>query len=282
MISIIVTTYNRVDALNAVLQGLAAQQGLEREDWEVLVADDGSGPDTATLVQSWQSHFPCNLTHVWHPDNGFRAAAIRNLSALRARGDQLVFMDGDCIPFPDFVKGHARLIRPGRFVAGNRVLLSAGLTQQLLESTDPASVVRWSAQEWMQAQRTGQCNRRMPWLRLPLGPLRFWRATQWKVLKSCNLGISTSDFLAVGGFDEIYSGWGREDSDLALRLIHAGRKMTDGRFAVPVLHLWHPENDRQHLGRNDERLRACMQERRTMALEGIASVTTGQAGPAGR
>ena len=269
MISIIVSTYNRTDALNAVLAGLALQSGMAPDQWEVIVADDGSGPDTRSIIDGWRASFPCSLRHVWHEDVGFRLAAIRNLSAVQATGDWLVFMDGVCIPFPDFVKQHTYLAERGWFVAGNRILLSERFTQSLLQSTNPTAPMGWSRVQWLQAKFQGQTNRAMPWLRMGLGVFRKQRARRWQVLKGCNIGVSRQDYMDVNGFDESYSGWGREDSDFAIRLIRHGSLLKDGRYAVPVLHLWHQESDRNLLTENDQRLTEVLNSSRTRAKIGV-------------
>jgi glycosyltransferase involved in cell wall biosynthesis len=238
-------------------------------DWEVIVADDGSGPETRDVVNRWRDRFPCGLHHVWHEDRGFRLAAIRNRSAVQSRGDWLVFIDGDCIPFPDFAWQHAQLTEPGWFVAGNRVLLSEHFTEQLLQAVDPIAPVRWNALQWLIAHVRGQTNRTWPWLRLSLGPLRKLRPKSWAVLKGCNIGVSRQDYLAVNGFDEAYSGWGREDSDFAIRMVRHGSRLKDGRYSVPLLHLWHRENARNQLAENDQRLAELLNGQRIRATSGV-------------
>ena len=71
---------------------------------------------------------------------------------------------------------------------------------------------------------------------------------------TCNLGVWKQDFIAVNGFDELFEGWGYEDSDLVIRLIHQDIKRKEGRFAAPVLHLWHRQNDRSRHDANFQRL----------------------------
>src|SRR6476620_12658004 len=148
MISVIVTTYNREDALDAVLRSLARQ---DDSDFEVIIADDGSGEATAKLVDAWKAKFSHRLDHVWHADHGFRAAEIRNRAILAAHGAYCVFLDGDCIVRPDFIATHRQLAAPGWFVTGNRVLLSAELTMKVLqEKLTPESwgLARWLAERW--------------------------------------------------------------------------------------------------------------------------------------
>src|SRR5260221_12911501 len=110
LISVIVATYNREDALDAILRSLSRQT---EERFEVVVADDGSRPATARLVEAWMSRMRVPLRHVWQEDDGFRAGEARNRAILASTGRYCVFLDGDCIVRPDFVAAHRRLAQPG-------------------------------------------------------------------------------------------------------------------------------------------------------------------------
>ena len=267
LISVIVTTYNREDALDAVLQSLAQQND---PDFEVIVADDGSGPATAKLVDTWRTKIGNRLEHVWHADRGFRAGEIRNRAILAARGGYCVFLDGDCIVRPDFVANHRQLAEPGWFVTGNRVLLSADLTKRVLaEKLTPQT---WNFVRWLAERRRGGVNRLSALLDLPLGPLRRIRRRVWQGARSCNLAIWRSDLDRVDGFDADYQGWGKEDSDLIVRLLRAGVRRKDGVFATGVLHLWHTEADRSRLSENECKLAAVIADGRVRARRGLSSV----------
>jgi glycosyltransferase involved in cell wall biosynthesis len=275
LISIIVTTYNREDALDAVLRSLARQ---DDSDFEVIIADDGSGEATTKLVDAWKVRFGRRLDHVWHTDRGFRAAEIRNRAILAARGAYCVFLDGDCIVRPDFIATHRRLADPGWFVTGNRVLLSAELTTEVLrEKLNPAS---WGFGRWFAERWRGGVNRLAALLHLPLGPLRRVRQRVWQGARSCNLAIWRTDLDCIDGFDADYSGWGKEDSDIIIRLLHAGVRRKDGTFATGVLHLWHRDADRSQLAENERKLAGVAAGDRIRArqglsaLQGASSVTT--------
>ena len=249
LISVIVTTYNRADALAAVLRSLSRQSDT---DFEVLVADDGSAVAIGDLVEANSKKVGRRLDHVWHEDRGFRAAEIRNRAILAARGAYCIFLDGDCIVRPDFVAVHRRLAEPGWFVTGNRILLSSSLTEKVLrEGLTPET---WSLAAWIAARARGGINRLSALLRLPLGPLRRLRARRWQGARSCNLAIWRSDLDRVDGFDAGYTGWGKEDSDIIVRLLHAGVRRKDGVFATGVLHLWHADADRSRLVDNERKL----------------------------
>jgi glycosyltransferase involved in cell wall biosynthesis len=274
-ISVIVTTYNREDALAAVLSALSRQSD---RGFEVVVADDGSSPETAALVERWQSRLDVPLGHVWQVDHGFRAAEIRNRAILACRGDYCVFLDGDCIARPDFIAAHRRLAEPGWFVTGNRVLLSPALTAAVLR--DGLQPDAWSAREWIGQRMRGGVNRLAAILRLPLGPIRKLGAQRWRGARSCNLAVWRSDLDRIDGFDASFSGWGREDSDLLIRLLHAGVRRKDGRFATGVVHLWHPEVDRAQLAANDARLEGALRTGRVRAELGLSALRGGA--PAGK
>jgi glycosyltransferase involved in cell wall biosynthesis len=266
LISTIVTTYNRTDALNAVLRALAAQTD---RGFEVVVADDGSDQRTAQLLEAWSASF-ARLGHVWHEHRNFRAAEIRNRAIQQSCGELCVFLDGDCIPRPDFIQVHRRLAEPGWFVAGNRVLLSRQLTERIL--ADHLEPERWTLRQWVEARLRGDINRLQPLLSLPLGPLRRLGGAAWRSIRSANLAIGRADLLRVDGFDAAFSGWGREDSDLVLRLMHSGTRRKDGRFATAVLHLWHAENDRSRLPANDLLLHDAYRHGRIKAQLGLSSL----------
>jgi glycosyltransferase involved in cell wall biosynthesis len=270
LISVIVTTYNREDALEAVLSALSRQTDRK---FEVVVADDGSRPTTAALIERWKGCLGVPLSHVWHADRGFRAAEIRNRALLAARGDYCVFLDGDCIARADFVATHRRLAERGRFVTGNRVLLSRELTAAVLrEGVLPQT---WNLAQWINRRAQGGVNRLAAVLRLPLGPLRKLRPGQWLGARSCNLAVWRSDLELVDGFDASFRGWGREDSDLLIRLLHSGVRRKDGRFATGVIHLWHEEEDRSQLDANDARLDAVLRSDRVRAQAGMSTLAGG-------
>jgi glycosyltransferase involved in cell wall biosynthesis len=263
-ISVVVTTYNRPDALRAVLAGLIGQAD---RDFEVLVADDGSRDDTRTLVEATARQAGLPVHHVWQEDRGFRAGAARNRATSAASGDYVIFLDGDCVPRPHFITRHRLLAEAGWMVAGNRILLSEGFTRSALAETLPLH--RWTDAQWRQARRRGDINRTVPLLHLPLGPLRKLAAKRWQRVRTCNLGVWRRDLQRVNGFDESFEGWGYEDSDLAVRLINSGVSRKEGAYATGVLHLWHRENDRRAEGENWDRLQRRIRERATRAQRGL-------------
>jgi glycosyltransferase involved in cell wall biosynthesis len=264
-LAVIVTTYNRPDALAAVLSGYLAQTDA---DFELIIADDGSGSETAEVIAEHQRGARISIRHVWQEDRGFRAGAVRNRALAHTDADYVIFTDGDCIPAVDFVREHRRLAEQGYFLAGNRVLLSKALTDRVL--TQGLAPHTWGPLRWARARLDRDINRVLPLLRLPNGGfLRKLAPQQWRGVKTCNLSAWRADLLRVNGFDEAYSGWGLEDSDLVVRLLRAGVRHKTARFAAPVFHLWHRENDRSALPENQARLAQLLASTSLRAGQGL-------------
>lgn len=271
-IAVVAATYNRPDALLAVLDGYAAQTD---DAFEVIVADDGSTDDTRRLVEDYARSCRIRIVHVWQEDLGFRLAAIRNRGVACTEAEYIISTDGDCVPPRHFVASHRRLAERGRYVAGNRILLSAAFTARVLQERLP--IHDWTARQWMRARWQGEVNRILPLMRRSArASFRNADAQRWKGVIGCNIGVWRSDLIEVNGLDESYEGWGLEDSDLVIRLIHAGVRHKSGRFFAPVFHLWHPENDRGKLERNRRQLNELMNSSRVRAEQGIDQyLTTG-------
>jgi len=234
-VTLIITTYNRPDALDLVLLSIAS---LEQLPNEIIIADDGSKPETKRLIEQWQPRLP--ITHIWQEDNGFRAAKIRNLAVMAAQSDYLIFLDGDCLVRTDFITHHLQIAELGHIVPGSRVLLSESLTDRVLKQQEP--ILQWKFSHWLFAFLLRRFNRVTPFISLPNGNWRKWRNQSWGGVRACNLGIWRADFLAVNGFDETFREWGYEDADLAIRLYNNGVRRKDGNFGAPVIHMWHPTN----------------------------------------
>jgi glycosyltransferase involved in cell wall biosynthesis len=275
LISVIVTTYDREDALDAVLRSLAHQSD---RNFEIVIADDGSRPETARVVASWTSRLPVPVKHVWHRHVGFRGGEIRNRGIRASAGKLCIFLDGDCLVRADFVATHRRLAEPGWFVTGNRILLSHRLTQAILAAG--LAVETWSFAALVRESLRGGANRLLPALRLPLGPLRKLGHKSWRGAQTCNLAVARRDLDRVDGFDATYIGWGLEDSDLVVRLLHAGVQRLDGRFATGVLHLWHVPNDRSQLPANQARLDEVIRGDRVRASRGLSVLADAAETPA--
>ncbi|WP_238551986.1 glycosyltransferase family 2 protein [Herminiimonas sp. CN] len=271
LISVIVTTYNRPDALSAVIQALLDQTDM---NFEVVIADDGSSEPTREMIRSFQRSAIRKglkrIIHAWQPDNGFRASAARNLGVFASHGDYLIFLDGDCLPRPDFVERHRLIAETNFMVSGSRVLLSEKFTNKLLTGAQPIAVYARGFLYWLAQRLAGNANKIVPLIHLPDSRMRHYRTVRWSRIKSCNLAIWRNNFSAVNGFDESFVGWGHEDADLVLRLARHGVRRKGGAFSTEVFHLWHKENTRASESKNRQRVEERMKSGVTKATIGLS------------
>ena len=248
LISLVVSTYNQPKYLRLCLNALMHQTD---SNFEILVADDGSKEATKAVVDAAAAASPVSLRHVWHEDKGFRLAAIRNRAAVRASGDYLIFMDGDCLAPPDFIATHRALAQKSCHVIGQRVFMAEPITKELLAmQVEPGAATprfTWRFPNFAEHFMKRDINRLLPFLlKLPAsGSLARFRTRNPKALRKnhgCNWGIWTEDYAAVNGFDEAFEGWGAEDTDLAIRLANHGLGIKLGTCCNYVLHMWHKPN----------------------------------------
>ena len=254
--SVIVTTYNWPEALFLTLKSLFSQTILPDE---VIVADDGSGESTRNLIASLKSEAPFALIHSWQEDKGFRAAAARNNAIRQAGSEYLILIDGDIILYPKFVEDHLEQAENNTFIQGSRVLLTESRTKEvLLEKTCHFSVVS-----------KGLKNRKNAIHSNILSQIFSQKRNTVKGIKTCNFALSKKDAYRVNGFNEAFIGWGREDSEFAVRLMNAGIARKDVKFNAIAYHLYHHENTRASLPLNDQILENAIASKKKWCDEGL-------------
>lgn len=266
-IAVVVSTYNSPEMLRLVLNGYQRQTD---RHFRIYIADDGSNGETGEMIEAFRSAPALSVEHIWHEDKGFRKARVLNKAIARLREDYVLFTDGDCIPLPGLVASHRKIARRNCFVSGSRILLSRDLSSRLQSATS-ANVreeIHFTAVRMLKWRCSGQINRFLP-LFLPIHASQPHEKLAG--IRGCHLACWRTDLVSVNGFDESYEGWGREDSDLTARLLHAGVRRIDLRGA-PVLHLWHAEESRHRLKDNDDMLRQCLDSKRIRARAGLAEL----------
>jgi glycosyltransferase involved in cell wall biosynthesis len=211
---------------------------------EVILADDGSGDDTRWLFVEWRGQQAFRCKHAWQKHEGFRRARILNQAIAAARSDLIVFLDGDTVPHPRFIADHRALAREQQFVQGHRALVeqkaAAWFGSDEFASDRRRALWQWQLRGLKHAFR---------WPR----PLPRVRA-DLRGIRGCNLAIWRADLVAINGYNEVFTGWGREDSELAVRLMNSGVRRLDVRGWALCYHLWHPLVSRAGLPLNDNLL----------------------------
>ena len=256
--SVIVTTYNRPDVLSKVLEGLSYQT---RPADEIIVADDGSGDETKKIIHRHMKSNRYPLYHVWQEDRGFRAARIRNKAIKKSNGQYIILLDGDCIPGKHFIKDHLFLARKGCFFQGKRILIHRRLSKTFtyINANSFREMVQYI---FSRKVSNGHHVIRWPWF-------PAYSSTRLRGIRSCNMGFFREDIFAVNGFNQNFIGWGREDSELAVRLYKYGIKKREHPFMAICYHLWHKEHGRKRLAMNDLLLRKAIESNEYFCANGL-------------
>ncbi len=257
--ALIVSTYNWPEALELCFRSIASQTILPGE---VIVADDGSGSSTREVIQKYKHLLPVPVRHVWHEDKGFRLAEIRNRAILQAESDYLIFIDGDVILDKNFIADHVYFRKFNHFITGSRVLINAGLTKRYLAGMP----FRYHLKRKGFRNRLNGLRNRM------LARIFLRTDDNCMNVRGCNLAFWKRDLLETDGFNQEFTGWGREDSELAARLINAGRKRLKLKFAAVQFHLHHNQRNQDQLSRNNALLEKTLKLKITRAGVGISSL----------
>ncbi|MCC9041250.1 glycosyltransferase [Myroides sp. M-43] len=262
-VSLLITTYNRVDALEAVLVSVLNQEKLP---FEVVVADDGSREDTIALIKKYQSVFPVPLKHAWQEDKGFRLSESRNRGLALCEGEYVVMIDGDMVLHSKFVLDHISNAKRGFFVQGGRVMFNEKKTKEYLATSD-----KYKRIHWYQPNIETRFEKRLSACHLPFLNNKQQKDITYshKAIRGCNMAFFLEDVLAVNGFNNNFVGWGREDSEFVERLFNKGVKRHNVKFMAIAYHLYHKEEERASLPNNDKLLKDAISNKLSYCENGL-------------
>jgi len=235
--SVIVCTYNSPRELDLAFCGLARQSVSPDE---ILVADDGSSQETSDLIVSWTRELGTVLRHVWQSDRGYRKARIVNEAVRRARGDHLIFLDGDSIPHSHWVADHMHAADGKRVLCGRRVKLGPKLSKDLNRRQVLEGELESPIGPVLKSAFAGDTNRFLLGLRLPSWLARCFHPRPRKLM-GVNFSLPKEALHAVNGYDEDWAVYGHEDRDLELRLLRSGVPFYPLLNRAVVYHLYHPQ-----------------------------------------
>lgn len=233
-VSVILSTYNQPKWLEKVIWGYECQS---YKDFELVIADDGSGPETIELIKRYKQNTALNIVHVWHEDRGFQKSEILNKATKASQGDYLIFSDGDCIPRQDFVATHISNAKPGFFLSGGYFMLPAE-TSSAITKEDITSGRSFQT-KWLYSNGLKRTYKTLKFttsriLQKLLNGLTPTKAT-WN-------GHSSSgwrkDIIGVNGFNEEMQ-YGGQDRELGERLVNCGIIGKQIRYSAVCIHLDH-------------------------------------------
>lgn len=271
-VAVILSTFNQPAHLRRALRGYLHQQ---RPPDELIVADDGSPPDTRELIREFGTHARFPVRHFWHEHAGWRKNAIVNRALANTTADYILFSDGDCIPRPDFIAAHLSHARPMTFLSGGDYRLPDNVTAAVtVEDIDNGSVFRLDRLRALglpPGSKTAKLRIR-PGLGRWLDTFNL-SAARWG---GSNASTWRSALLAVNGLDERFTFPGKDDVEMGVRLHNLGCRSRHIRHQAICLHLNHPKGYWRYdeMDKNLAFLEESRSTRRTATPQGIAQAAT--------
>lgn len=268
--SIILATYQWPEALSMVLSALLMQT---EKSFEVMIADDGSDERTKEVIEQYKKRAFFPIHHFWQENQGFRKCRILNQALRAASGKVCIFLDGDCVPHKEFVAQHCVLQDGKHYVAGRRVDLSKEFTQTLtaekIEKGELNGNFGGLLRLFLDTRREGGSEpfHRAYMVKNPLFR-KIFGLEKVVDLKGCNFSALREHILAIDGFDEQYEGYGREDTDVEIRLQNLGLKIRSAKNLCLQFHLWHPS--RSFTPVNEDLLKEVKTSKRVRAVKGLS------------
>jgi len=231
-IGVIITTYNSPLWLEKVFWGYEHQTD---QNFELIIADDGSGEETKRLIESFQKREILKISHVWHADDGFRKTQILNKAIQSNDCDYLIFTDGDCIPRKDFIETHKKNAKKSHYLSAAYYKLSMPVSQLIGED----DISSGSAFDYQWLLEKGQ-PKSFKSLKLTCRRDKFLNfLTPAKATwNGANSSAYKEDILAVNGFDERMQ-YGGLDVEMGERMLNKGFKSIQMRFSTVCIHLDH-------------------------------------------
>jgi glycosyltransferase involved in cell wall biosynthesis len=241
--SLMISTYNRPEALALCLQSVLRQSVLP---FEIVIADDGSDDTTRKLIAHFKQQSKVPVKHIWQKDEGYQLSKIRNRAFSAADGEYIIQTDGDLIFHEHFIKDHLSFARKGCFVSGARTNISEVVTQQMIALQTAPQLYYYS--KGLEKRYNAFRNNL---LRKINAVLQSSPRNMHYVL-GCNMAFFKKDLEAVNGYNEAFTGWGKEDNDIAARLMNAGLRLRMLKFGAVIFHLWHREADKNKVSANEQ------------------------------
>jgi len=254
--ALLISTYNWPEALELVLKSLH-QQTVKPD--QVLIADDGSTEVTKALIETFKRESDLLITRVWHKDDGFKRSEILNKAVAKTTCDYIVQLDGDCVMHPKFVEDHISKAKLNRFLFGSRVNIQQNYLPELFSIKNSGFGLFSKGIK----KRTRNIHSRL------LGSFYKPSAELSDKLRGCNLSFWRADFIKINGYNEDMTGWGREDSEMVVRLLNNGVLGKRLRYLAIIYHIWHHEKSRDRLNINDEIQQLAIDDKLTKCKNGI-------------
>lgn len=262
-VTLIITTYKWVSALELVLKSLLKQS---RYPDQVIIAEDAQDIETAEVIEKYNKKNTLSLLHINHPDDGFRRSAILNKAIKAATSEYIIQLDGDCIMHKHFVRDHFLHAAENHMLSGYRNHIRENATKKLCKSLNLMG--------FFESITYSKVNLKyflsIPWLSKKLNTYEYKSAER---VYGCNISYWKKDIVMVNGYDEKFIGWGPEDNEMVQRLINNGIVRKNLRYAAVQFHLYHKIASKNFDGINREYANKTLHENIKVCINGLKDLS---------
>ena len=236
-VSLIVAIYKNIKALNLIIEALKLQT---YKKFEVVIVEDCEDLSTLEYIKSIKD---LDVIHTTQEDIALRKARSQNNGILTSTGEYLIFIDGDCIPYSNFIENHVKLAEDKTILSGRRVNLNEKITNQIFNNkTTPYDIEKSYLRQFsLMFDKSVKYEQG-----IYVNPdsyiyKKFLKNEKRNVsILGCNFSCFKKDFMIINGFDEGYGGTAlSDDTDLTWRFKAYGAKLKSCKNAANVFHLWH-------------------------------------------
>lgn len=255
-ITLIIATYNWIEALELTLLSVLTQTKMPLE---VIIADDGSTYKTKELIDSFREKFKIPLIHIWHNDEGFRLAEIRNKAIVKAKGQFICQIDGDIILHPKFIEDYSNIIKPDYYYRGSRVRLDKELSGKLIKNKKIK--IHLFTKGLLSRFNSFRCS--------VLHYLMSKPRKEYRNALGCNMGFWKKNLIKINGYSNDMTGWGHEDEELCARLINIGILKKRIKHKAIVYHIYHEERSSSESDNHNSMIENVKKEKIIITNNGI-------------
>jgi GT2 family glycosyltransferase len=236
----VISVYKDTDSLDLILDSLSKQTVLPNE---VIVSEDGESKEMAEYCEVAKEKYKnLDIVHLSQEDIGWRKNRALNRAIVASKYEYLIFIDGDCVPYSNFIENHLLMSQKSIVLCGKRFELGPKFTEKVknceLNVFDIEKNFLWYLPALMKD------NARHPEDGLVLKPKGFISSILHRMyvrhIIGCNFSCFKNDFLKINGFDETFilpcEG---EDVDPSWRFRSAGIELKSCRCSANIAHLYH-------------------------------------------
>lgn len=275
-VSLIVAVYKDVEGLELILNSCSQQSYTH---FEVVVAEDGESKEMKEFINLAREKYAFEILHTTQEDNGVRKSRSQNNGIRASRGEYLIFIDGDCLLYSNFIENHLALSGENNIVTGRRVNLGQNFSQQLRNKEISTTwLEKHFIRKYLDIKKDAKDERHSEegFQIKPYGLIHKLMIKSRKKrfpMLGCNMSMYKQRMLDTNGFDEgLGNASAASDTDLEWRFEGIGCKIVSARFLANEFHLYHTRSPQDYDRNAVEQMQENQNKQKFICHNGIEKI----------